>query len=114
MENIAVYSWRLRRLLRCESGQIARALVLHKYDVQHTHQSELQAAQPQAPSTAEIDSATDHLFLPAKEDLEKLLRYEATMNRQIAHAISELERLQRRRKGELVPAPISVDISGGD
>jgi hypothetical protein len=29
-------------------------------------------------------------------------------------AIAELERLQRRRNGESVPAPISVDISGRD
>jgi hypothetical protein len=42
------------------------------------------------------------------------LRYEAMINRQLNHAIAELERLQRRRNGESVPAPISVDISGRD
>ena len=34
-----------------------------------------------------------------KDDLDKLLRYEAMINRQLNHAISELERLQARRKG---------------
>src|SRR5438445_13543690 len=65
-------------------------------------------------SNAGIDSMTDHLFLPSKEELDKLLRYEAMINRQLNHAIAELERLQRRRNGESVPAPISVDISGRD
>ena len=64
-------------------------------------------------SGPEIDAITDHLFLPPKE-LYKLLRYEAMINKQLNHAIAELERLQRRRNGELVPAPISVDITGRD
>jgi hypothetical protein len=51
-----------------------------------------------------MDSLTDHLFLPEKDDLDKLLRYEAMINRQLNHAISELERLQPRRKGEPIPA----------
>jgi hypothetical protein len=65
-------------------------------------------------SSPEIDAITDHLFLPPKEELEKLLRYEAMINKQLNHAIAELERLQRRRNGESVPAPISVEISGRD
>jgi hypothetical protein len=39
------------------------------------------------------------LFLPEKDDLDKLLRYEAMINRQLNHAIAELESLQARRKG---------------
>ena len=46
-----------------------------------------------------MDALTDHLFLPEKEELDKLLRYEALITRQLNHAISELERLQERRKG---------------
>ncbi len=48
-----------------------------------------------------MDAMTDHLFLPEKEDLDKLLRYEAMINRQLNHAIAELERVQARRKGEV-------------
>jgi hypothetical protein len=47
---------------------------------------------------------TDHLFLPEKEDLDKLLRYEVMINRELNHAIAELERVQARRKGE-APTP---------
>lgn len=65
-------------------------------------------------SGPEIDAITDHLFLPPKEELDKLLRYEAMINKQLNHAIAELERLQRCRNGELAPAPISVDITGRD
>ena len=35
-----------------------------------------------------------------KEELDRLLRYEAMINRQLNHAIGELERVQARRKGE--------------
>ena len=50
---------------------------------------------------------TDHLFLPEKEELDKLLRYEVMINRQLNHAMAELERVQARRKGEANPATIS-------
>ena len=33
------------------------------------------------------------------------------MERQIFRAMAQLERVQRMRRGEAVPAPLSVDIS---
>jgi len=53
-----------------------------------------------------MDAMTDHLFLPAKEELDKLLRYEALINRQLNHAIGELERLQTRRKEGSTPTNV--------
>ena len=114
VEKIAVWSWRLRRLLRCESGQIARALAEHNHEIKQSSAAESGEPELSALSSPEIDAITDHLFLPPKEELDKLLRYEAMINKQLNHAIAELERLQRRRNGESVPAPISVDISGRD
>jgi hypothetical protein len=114
VEKIAVWSWRLRRLVRCESGQIARALAEHSHEIKQSSAGdsiELELAELSSP---EIDAITDHLFLPPREELDKLLRYEAMINKQLNHAIAELERLQRRRNGESVPVPISVDISGRD
>jgi len=113
-EKIAVWSWRLRRLIRCESGQIARALAEHSYELGQSKADGLAEPESVLSSSPEIDAMTDHLFLPEKEELDKLLRYEAMINKQLNHAIAELERLQRRRNGESVPAPISVDISGRD
>ena len=103
-EKIAVWSWRLRRLIRCESGLISRALAGHGFQLQQSKADDL--AQPEdAPSSyPEMDTMTDHLFLPEKEELDKLLRYEAMINRQLNHAIAELERVQARRKGEAGPA----------
>ena len=113
-EKIAVWSWRLRRLIRCESGQIARALAEHSYELGQSKADGLAEPESVLSSSPEIDAMTDHLFLPEKEELDKLLRYEAMINKQLNHAIAELERLQRRRNGESVPAPIRVDISGRD
>jgi hypothetical protein len=50
-------------------------------------------------------------LLPPDEILEKIVRYEATLHRQLYRAINQLERLQRRRLGENVPAPIVMDVS---
>ena len=98
-EKIAVWSWRLRRLIRCESGQIARALAEHSYELEQSKADGLAEPESVLSSSPEIDAMTDHLFLPEKEELDKLLRYEAMINRQLNHAIAELERVQARRKG---------------
>jgi hypothetical protein len=100
VEKTAVWSWRLRRLIRCESGQIDRALAGHSYKLQQSKADNL--AEPDSPpsSSLELDTSTDYLFLPEKEELDKLLRYEATINRQLNHAMGELERVQTRRNGE--------------
>ena len=48
------------------------------------------------------------------EDIEHLtgiyLRYQTTIENRLYKAMHELERLQRMRKGEQVPSPISVDV----
>lgn len=45
-------------------------------------------------------------------ELNNLLRYEVTIDRQFYKALSELERIQRMRGGDIVPPPINLDISG--
>jgi hypothetical protein len=44
-------------------------------------------------------------------ELDRILRYETSIQRQLAYAINQLERLQRARKGGQVPAPVSVQFS---
>lgn len=46
--------------------------------------------------------------LPSVEVLEKIQRYETKLERQIFRAMAQLERLQRMRKGEVLPAPLAV------
>ena len=47
-------------------------------------------------------------LLPSVEVLEKIQRYETKLERQIFRAMAQLERLQRMRKGETLPAPLAV------
>lgn len=49
--------------------------------------------------------------LPSKETLDKIQRYETTLQRQLYRALAQLERLQRMRRGEAVPAPLTVEVS---
>ena len=49
--------------------------------------------------------------LPSAATLDKILRYETALLRQLNQAMNQLERLQRRRQGENIPAPLTMDIS---
>ena len=49
--------------------------------------------------------------LPSPIVLEKIMRYETSLERQLYRAMNQLERLQRQRRGETVPPPLSVEIS---
>jgi predicted nucleic acid-binding Zn-ribbon protein len=48
--------------------------------------------------------------IPSKDELDRLLRYEGAIERQLYKAINQLERQQRLRAGDNVPAPIAVDV----
>jgi hypothetical protein len=50
-------------------------------------------------------------MLPSGEFLEKIVRYESALQRQLNRSMNQLERLQRRRLGEHVPAPVAMDVS---
>ncbi|HEY1663355.1 MAG TPA: hypothetical protein VGI03_13130 [Verrucomicrobiae bacterium] len=47
-------------------------------------------------------------MLPSPEALDKILRYETSLERQLYRALNQLERLQRARQGEIIPPPISI------
>jgi len=50
-----------------------------------------------------------------EEDLNRLLRYETAIERQIYKALHELLRLQSARRGEkpAIPVAVDVDVSEG-
>jgi len=48
--------------------------------------------------------------IPTKDELDRLLRYEGAIERQLYKAINQLERQQRLRAGDNVPAPVAVDV----
>jgi hypothetical protein len=45
--------------------------------------------------------------------LDKVLRYETRLERQMYRALAQLERLQRMRRGESVPAPLAIELREG-
>jgi hypothetical protein len=107
VEKIAVCWWRQKRALRCEAGLIRRRFVPKPV-------CELEESMNRALGTApapELAFIKDHLSLPLGADLERIQRYETTVQRQLIYAVNQLERLQRARKGEHVPAPVSVQMS---
>jgi len=99
VDKIVVWSWRLRRVIRSESGQIARSLAEHSYDVQQSRAADAEEPGFEPSNNPEVDAMTDHLFFTS-DGRENQLRHEAMINRQLNHAIAELERSQARRKGE--------------
>jgi hypothetical protein len=98
VEKIAVCWWRQKRALRCEAGLIRRGFTSELTDLE-------------AALHPERTAITDHLSLPLGADLDRILRYETTIQRQLVYVLNQLERLQRARKGEHVPAPVSVHLS---
>jgi len=50
-------------------------------------------------------------LLPSDEFLDKIVRYESALQRQLNRSMNQLERLQRRRLGEHIPAPAVMDVS---
>jgi hypothetical protein len=98
VEDMAVCRWRWKRALLCEAGLVRRNFARDLMDT--------------AFENPECVQITDHLSLPLGPALDSILRYETTIQRKLVYAMNQLERLQRARKGEHVPAPVSVQVSG--
>ena len=64
---------------------------------------DLDVAAPALPATVTARSAMNLV--------SGFQRYETAIENKLYRAINQLERLQRTRKGEFVPAPESIDVS---
>jgi len=82
--------------------------------------AEQMQAQDQAIRQLEDQKRKNHLALqvrhkvgcvPDSRDLDRLLKYEGSIERQFYKAVDQLERLQRLRAGDPVPAPVNVDLA---
>ncbi|MGC2182739.1 MAG: hypothetical protein WA637_05640, partial [Terriglobales bacterium] len=56
------------------------------------------------------DAEARSFSLPPADATDKLLRYEAHLDRQLYRAMDQLERLQRQRGGENVPPPLNINL----
>jgi hypothetical protein len=84
VDRIISSSWRLKRLLRSELK------LYQNYSVKLNSRPRV-----------------DYRYSP----WQNVVRYETTLERQIYKALHELERLQRARSGEPVPAPLAIDLA---
>ena len=50
-------------------------------------------------------------LVPHQAVLDRLLRYEASLDRSFDRTLNQLERLQRMRLGHAVPPPVKVELS---
>jgi len=109
VEEIAVCAWRKARALRCEAGLTRRGFVME--NVEGPLRGLLMDRDEREKRDQELKAITDHLSVPLCKRLDLLLRYEASIQKKEAFAITQLERLQLRRNGEHVPAPVKVQLS---
>ena len=56
------------------------------------------------------DAEARSFSLPPADATDKLLRYEAHLDRQLHRAMDQLERLQGQRRGENVPPPLNINL----
>ncbi len=88
--------------------QIRQELIQVHEELIQAARAEIKALEPQA--ALELERMALLGSVPAfGPDLDKIIRYEASLDRQLYKAITQLERLQRRRKGEDLPPPVVLD-----
>jgi hypothetical protein len=58
-----------------------------------------------------LNVSLERQAIPNRDALDKILRYEAMVERARDRALDRLERLQRRRQGELVPPALNVRLT---
>jgi hypothetical protein len=93
VERLVICAWRLRRACRCEAAVFDYAALGNGW------------------GTA-IDDA-GKAFKRVAANIATLSRYETAIERSFHRAALALERMQARRRGEPVPAPIVVAVDGG-
>ena len=110
VQTIATCWWRKARVIRAENGEIRRRLESVAVDRALRNSDERLSA---FAGRGELvgDAEAQSFSLPPADAADKLLRYEAHLDRQLYRAMDQLERLQRQRKGESVPPPININLS---
>ncbi len=119
-ERAAGCLWRLQRLGRVEAGL---------FTLQHLGLNEQRGRQKQPDLLAQALGYEPEESDPARLEplptlgqayandcsaggaLERLTRYEGAIERSLSKSLHELERLQRQRRGESLPAPLALDVT---
>ena len=128
VDQVVVTFWRLRRVRRVEAGIFVSQLEPPKRTPRREHGIfgdifPMDKAPPEEEEEEEEEDQTDprHRALRllgnsfirdanGANALSKLSRYETALHRSLQRDLHELERLQDRRKGTAVQAPMAVDV----
>ncbi len=118
VEKLAMLVWRHRRLLRAECAEIAKASEQIgadkvEHDVSKLSDKDLYRIMLMAQEgvVAQRQYTIDASLVLPQEVLDRVLRYEASLNRAFDRTLSQLERLQRMRLGQAVPPSVRVELS---
>jgi len=64
-----------------------------------------------ADEQARIEYEVSAAIIPGQQALDRLLRYETHLSREMDRILNRLERLQRMRRGQPLPPRLDVNIS---
>ncbi len=111
VEKLATLFWRLRRLLGAESAETAKTIE----SIKHKSYDEIMPPSPFARDSKAFQLMKQHAsiaaLVPPEGVSERLLRYEASLERSIDRTLNQLERRQRMRLGQPVPPTLKVELS---
>ncbi len=98
-ERVLMCMWRLRRAYRVETSIYAQKF------------QEFEGLEGLMIYPVTKDTKLGHIYEMAMTVIDKVTRHEATYERSMYKALHELERLQKARAGEYVPAPAVADLT---
>lgn len=115
VDKLLMLYWRHRRVVRAERGAIEAQTVGFWTDRLNTRHicSLMPVHFPKSEEEAdtEDEAALDRSALPNQEELEKIQRYERTIERGFLLTLHELQRVQKLRLGEAVPMVAALDVT---
>lgn len=101
VDRIIANTWRLKRIMGIERKTMVSEYK-HKFHSEYRFKDEWETED-------DIDEqATSEMI--SNEVMEKLIRYETSIERSIYKALHELQRIQSARSGKEVSAPVAVDV----
>ena len=117
-QRVAELLWRLRRAAAAERDFIERAMDNDQIVTERKASYARDMRERLGPDSfyAPPESATGIVkprprMFPHDSEMQTVMRYEAHINRQLMHALHELEALQERRRGNRMPLA-RVDVHG--
>jgi len=105
VDRIVANIWRLRRVLEVERNTMEWE---KETEFENTYNFAFDESTDE--KRREVSTRKSIRKMIVNESIEKLLRYETSIERGIYRALHELQRIQSARKGEKPPAPLAVDV----